>query len=71
MHNFRFTQFVNPHELLEALAPYDDSFMNFAFGALVDSIDDNHIRVHGLTEASRKLFAVYAGDTLLYVFVVC
>ena len=70
MSNFRFTKFTNPQELLEALAPYDDSFTNFAFGALADSVDESHIRVKGHTEASRQLFAVYAGDTLLYVFLI-
>ena len=71
MVDFRVVQFTDPNELVKALAPYDDSFMNGALGAVMDSIDENQIRVRQLTPDSRKLFAVYAGDDLLYVKYTC
>ena len=65
MTNFRFVRFTNPDELLEALAQDDDSSMNFTLGALLDSMDETRIQLRRITSESRKLYVVYADDTLL------
>ena len=54
-----------PDELLEATAQHDDSFMNFTLGSLLDSMNETQARMRNITPESRKLYAIYADETLL------
>ena len=65
MPDFRFVQFATPDELLEATAQHDDSFMNFTLGSLLDSMDETQAQMRNITLESRKLYAIYADETLL------
>ncbi|EKM55282.1 uncharacterized protein PHACADRAFT_208796 [Phanerochaete carnosa HHB-10118-sp] len=69
MANLRVVGFSNPYEFLEAVKGNDDSFMNFPLGALMDSMDEQQIRVRNITEDSRTLVGVYDGDALVLALV--
>ncbi|CAL1705630.1 unnamed protein product [Somion occarium] len=66
MSDYQLVNFTNPDDFVEATKKYDDCWMNFAFGALMDSLDASQAegqRRWGPQE--RTLVAVYKGDSLL------
>ncbi|EKM55283.1 uncharacterized protein PHACADRAFT_208797 [Phanerochaete carnosa HHB-10118-sp] len=65
----RVVGFSNPYEFLEAVKSSDDSLMNLSLGALMDSMDEQQIRVRNITEDSRTLVGVYDGDVLALTLV--
>ena len=67
MADFRAVHFAKPEAFLDALKAYDDSFMNFALGSLLDSMNPAYPHSHDRSTISRTLLAVYKGDQLLYV----
>lgn len=67
MANLRAVHFAEPKAFLDALKTYDDSFMNFALGSLLDSMDPAYPHSQNSSAISRTLLAVYKGDQLLYV----
>ena len=64
MTEIRVVTFKDPETFLQTVQSYDDSFMNFALGSLLDRIDP--ARPGGPpTKQDRTLLAVYKGDNLL------
>lgn len=67
MTEFRLVQFTSPHDFLEALQAYDDGFMNFSIGPLLDCMDEKKIKARKLKNIPKTLIAVYDGNTVVYV----
>ena len=67
MSDLHFIQFSDPRLFVEAVKASDHSFFNFTLGSLLDSLDEEQVRIRNLTDASRLLFGVYKGDVLVYV----
>ncbi len=65
MEKIRVTNFTNPQEFLDAVKSHDDSFMNFAIGSLLDSLDEASARARMLTTNHRTLICVHKGEKLL------
>lgn len=65
MPDLRVVQFSKPETFLDAVRPYDDSFMNFPVGSLLDSLDPANPRTKDRTVQYRTLLAVYKGDDLM------
>ncbi|KAF7799554.1 hypothetical protein EIP86_010791 [Pleurotus ostreatoroseus] len=65
MADLRAVHFAEPEAFLDALKAYDDSFMNFALGSLLDSMNPAYPHSHDRSTISRTLLAVYKGDQLL------
>lgn len=69
MTDLRIVNWSNPDEFVKATSGYDDSWMNFAIGALLDSLDSGQIKSHvRWGPAERTLVGVYRGDQLLSVY---
>ncbi|PSR77650.1 hypothetical protein PHLCEN_2v7840 [Hermanssonia centrifuga] len=68
MEKIRVTNFTNPQEFLDAVKSHDDSFMNFAIGSLLDSLDEASARARMLTTNHRTLICVHKGKKLLVTF---
>ena len=62
MTEIRVVTFKDPETFLQTVQSYDDSFMNFALGSLLDSM---HPAQAGKTTRYRTLLAVYKEDNLL------
>ena len=62
MADLRVVQFSDPHELLKVLKDYDDSSMNLVIGPLLESVDEEHIRIQNNAGASKKMFTVFSGN---------
>lgn len=63
---FRLVDFRNPDDFIEAVKNYDDSFMNFALGALLDSVNPSQAAAQARWGGGpRTLLAIYRGDDLL------
>lgn len=66
MPGLRLVTFTELDAYVAACAPFDDSFMNFPFGTLLDSIDPGNATLLPKTDPSpRTLLAVYDGDQLM------
>jgi hypothetical protein len=65
MPDFRLVTFSNPNELVEACATFDDSFMNFPFGSLLDSLDASNRHVSQIDPSDRTLLAIYEANDLM------
>lgn len=65
MADLRVAQFTDPEDFLDAVNLVDHSFMNFALGSVLDSMDPAEIEVLELTSASRTLLVVYKGEHVL------
>ena len=68
METVNVVHYTNPGEFFSALKSYDDAFMNFALGSLLDSLDSTHRQPQETVD--RVLLAVYKGDQLLYAALV-
>lgn len=64
MSDLRVVRFQDAQTFLEAVKPYDDSFMNFALGSVLDSLSPARASLSH-TKSYRTLLAVYKGDKLL------
>ncbi|KAI0094063.1 hypothetical protein BDY19DRAFT_920550 [Irpex rosettiformis] len=65
---FRLVTFTEPEQYIEACTPFDDSFMNFPLGTLLDSIDPRNATLFVDDEADpsmRIMLAVYNADQLV------
>ena len=67
MAELRLVHFTDPKGFLEAVKTSDHSFFNFTLGQVLDSLDEEQIKVRKLTEASTTLLGVYEADVLMYV----
>lgn len=68
MSSLQVVNWTNPDDFITATSDHDDSWMNFAIGAILDSLDPGQAesqRRWGPVE--RTLVGVYKGDQLLLV----
>ncbi|KAJ3522736.1 hypothetical protein NM688_g8831 [Phlebia brevispora] len=68
MPDIRVVRFDEPRAFLDAVKDYDDSFMNFSLGALLDSLEPANPRGKEQPATSRTLLAVYKGEQLIITF---
>ena len=72
-HDLRAVQYTDPRAFVEAAATYDDYFMNFGLGFVMDSLHPAHpVNIGGEEDketapvlGKRVMFAVFSGDSLL------
>ncbi|KAK7694003.1 hypothetical protein QCA50_003579 [Cerrena zonata] len=66
MSGLRIVNWTNHDEFVKATSGYDDSWMNFAIGALLDSLDPGQVKSQARWgPAERTLVGLYRGDQLL------
>lgn len=65
MSDFRLVQFTSPQDFLDAVQAYDEGFMNFPIGVLLDSMNETQIKARKLKNTPRILLAVYAGEAIM------
>ena len=68
MENLRVDHFTEVEPFLDLLKQYDDSFMNFMFGTLLDRLNPEFYQSKDICLAEstqRTLLAVLTGDNLL------
>ena len=63
--DLRVVQFPDLDAFLQVLQPHDDSFLNFVYGALLDSRDPSRTGKWKGVLPFYTLLAVYRGDELL------
>ncbi|KAJ3542540.1 hypothetical protein NM688_g5960 [Phlebia brevispora] len=62
MSDIRVIHFQDPQAFLDAVKQYDDSFMNFALGSLLDSLNSENSLAKDQPATYRTLLAAYKGD---------
>lgn len=65
MSGFRLVQFTCPQDFLHAVQAYDEGFMNFPIGVLLDSMNEIQITARKLKNTPRMLLAIYAGEAIV------
>ncbi|KAJ3521308.1 hypothetical protein NM688_g9032 [Phlebia brevispora] len=68
MSDIRVVHFQEPQAFLDAVKHYDDSFMNFSLGTLLDSLDPDNSREERQPATCWTLLAVYRGGKLIIAF---
>lgn len=65
MSKYRVVQFTESQEYINACKPYDDTFINFAFGAYLDYIGPVKTPILEDDPVPLTLLAVYSGEQLM------
>ena len=65
--DLRVVRFEDPQACLSATKDFDDSFMNFCIGSLLDHLNKANTGSEELGNGNVYLFGVYREDELLYV----
>lgn len=65
MSDLRVVQFTDPHAFVNPVVPYDDYFMNFGLGSVMDSLNPSHPKAQDHAPGTRVMFAVVHGEALV------
>lgn len=69
MPKYRVVTYSDPQDFVDACKPFDDSFLNFTLGSLLDSLNSANLTAKGAdtSHTDRTMIAVFNGDQLAYV----
>ncbi len=65
MVDLRVVHFLDPEAFVDAVKPFDDTYMNFALGGVLNSMKPGHPLANDRSADARTLLAVYKGEKLL------